>query len=169
MIPVFALAPMSRLILWSTVALIAIPVILTTYPLVFPGPSSLPFLGILLSALYVIVWVFWRPTRFELSPNGSLDIVFPGRRREIAASELVGCRWITKHQFRQEFGHALRVGVGGLWGGFGLLWTSKGGSVDFYISRTDGFVLIERRSSRPILITPENPRGMVEVMGRLHS
>ncbi len=125
----------------------------------------MPFLGILLSALYVIVWVFWRPTRFELSPNGSLDIVFPGRRREIAASELVGCRLITKHQFRQEFGHALRVGVGGLWGGFGLLWTSKGGSVDFYISRTDGFVLIERRSSRPILITPENPRGMVEVMG----
>jgi hypothetical protein len=160
---------MSPLILWLTVALIAIPVTFILYPLVFQGPSFLTFPGILLGALYAVVWVFWRPTRFELSPNGSLDIVFPGRRREIAASELVGCRWITQEQFRQEFGHALRVGVGGLWGGFGFLWTSKGGSVDFYVSRTDGFVLIERRSSRPILITPEDPRGMVGVMERLLS
>ena len=166
---VFALAPMSPLILWLTVALIAIPVTFILYPLVFQGPSFLTFPGLLLSGLYAAVWIFWRPTRFEFSPNGNLDIVFPGRKREIAASELVGCRLITNKQFRQEFGHALRVGVGGLWGGFGLLWTSKGGSVDFYVSRTDGLVLIERRSSRPILITPENPRGMVEAMDRLQS
>ncbi len=166
---VYALAPMSPLILWLTVVLIAIPVAFVLSPLVFPEPSFLIVLGILLGGLYAAVWFFWRPTRFEISVEGDLDIVFPGRRRQFAASELAGCRLITNKQFRQKFGHAMRVGVGGLWGGFGLLWTSKGGSVDFYISRTDGFVLIERRSSRPILITPENPRCMVEVMGRLQS
>jgi len=158
---------MSPLILWLTVALIAIPVTFIVYPLVFQGPSFLTFPGILLGGLYAVVWVFWRPTRFEISPNGGLDIVFPGRRRELPASELAGCRLITNKQFRQEFGHALRVGVGGLWGGFGFLWTSKGGLVDFYVSRTDGLVLIDRRSSRPILITPVSPSGLVEVMERL--
>lgn len=160
---------MSPLIFCLTVLFIAIPVAFVLYPLVFQQPPFFTSIGILLGTLYSAVWLFWRPRRFEISPEGDLEIVFPGRRRRIASAELAGCRLITSTEFRQEFGDAMRVGVGGLWGGFGLLWTSKGGSVDFYVSRTDGLVLVERRTSRPILITPDNPRGMVDVMGLLQA
>lgn len=48
----------------------------------------------------------------------------------------------------------MRIGIGGLWGGFGWLWPGRG-LVNFYVSRSDGLVLIERMSARPLLITPE--------------
>jgi hypothetical protein len=50
------------------------------------------------------------------------------------------------------------------WGGFGLLWTSRGGLVDFYISRTDRIVIVERKSGRPLLITPERPEQFVAAL-----
>jgi len=58
----------------------------------------------------------------------------------------------------------MRVGAGGLWGAFGWLWTTKRGTVQMYISRTDNFVWIERRSERPWLITPERPEQFVAAM-----
>jgi hypothetical protein len=66
---------------------------------------------------------------------------------------------------RKELGWAIRVGVGGLWGAFGSLWTSRRGSVEVYVSRTDGLVWIERRVGRPLLITPTNPEGFLRALG----
>jgi hypothetical protein len=58
---------------------------------------------------------------------------------------------------RGELGFAARVGVGGLWGGFGWLWTSRRGLIDMYVSRGDGLLMVERLAGRPLLITPEHP------------
>jgi hypothetical protein len=44
------------------------------------------------------------------------------------------------------------------------LWTSRGGLVDFYISRTDRIVIVERKSGRPLLITPERPEQFVAAL-----
>jgi hypothetical protein len=57
-----------------------------------------------------------------------------------------------------------RVGAGGLWGGFGWLWTEKRGIVQMYVSRTDRFVWIERGAERPWLISPENPEAFVRLL-----
>jgi hypothetical protein len=48
----------------------------------------------------------------------------------------------------------MRIGAGGLWGGFGWLYTRKG-LLDLYVSRTDRFVLVRLRTGRPLLITPD--------------
>jgi hypothetical protein len=58
----------------------------------------------------------------------------------------------------------MRIGAGGLWGGFGWLWTKRKGMVQMHVSRTDGFVWIERKADRPWLITPENPEAFVRAL-----
>jgi hypothetical protein len=116
-----------------------------------------------LLALYAGVWVWYRPTGFEVSER-ALAIVWPWRRRVIERSDVAAVRLLTKEEFRADFGWAMRIGVGGLWGGFGWLWTSKHGTLDFYISRLDGFVLIERRAGRWLIVTPERPEAFVAAL-----
>jgi hypothetical protein len=158
----FALAPMSPLILWLTGFLCLVPAGLAAAALA-TGSRVLwiPALGTAL--LYAGVWLACRPSRFVVSEQG-LDLVFPVWTRSIAAGDLTGVRLVSAEAFRAEFGRALRIGVGGLWGGFGWLWTSQRGFVEFYVSRTDGLVFAERRSGRPLLLTPEQPAAMVRAL-----
>jgi hypothetical protein len=54
--------------------------------------------------------------------------------------------------------------VGGLWGTFGWLWTSRAGLVDVFVTRTDGLVLVTSREARPLLITPADPDAFVRAV-----
>jgi hypothetical protein len=108
-------------------------------------------------------WLFMRPTCFEAGPEG-LEIVWPLRRWRIARSEIASVRVIDKPELKSLLGSALRVGVGGLWGGFGLLWTSKLGWVSFYISRVDELLWVERRGARPLLLSPERPHEVARLL-----
>jgi hypothetical protein len=152
---------MSRAIFALTAMLLAIPVGFVGIGLAARPPLQTLFLwvGLATAALYAAVWIWWRPTRFEVSGAG-LRICFPGRALFVPASDLAGARTLDGRAFRDDFGMALRIGVGGLWGGFGWLWTRRGGFVEFYVSRVDGLVLVERRSGRPILFTPVDPEGV---------
>lgn len=149
----FPLAPMSGLILGLTVVLLVIPVIMY-----FVGLWQV---GAVLLALYTVVWLTMRPTRFDVDRIG-VDLVFPLRTARVPARTIASATELTREAFKARFGTALRIGVGGLWGGFGWLWTSKEGLIDFYISRTDGFVLIERLGGRPLLLTPARPAEFVD-------
>ncbi|KGM43154.1 hypothetical protein JY97_09080 [Alkalispirochaeta odontotermitis] len=86
--------------------------------------------------------------------------MFPGWRRRIPLLDLTEVQILNKASSRQAFGWSVRIGVGGLWGGFGWLWTKRRGLLDFYISRVDGLVLIQRSTGRDLLISPENPVQM---------
>ena len=55
------------------------------------------------------------------------------------------------------------MGAGGLWGGFGLLVTSRE-SVAMYVSRTDRFVLVRLRAGRSLLLTPAEPERFVAAL-----
>ncbi len=156
----FPLAPMSELIKGLTLGLWTMPILMFISAL--RSPSPLMPLALALFFLYGAVWLWWRPARFEISLD-KLDVVFPARRRSIPRTDIIRVRVMSKQEFRLEFGNSMRIGVGGLWGGFGWLWTRRG-LVDFYVSRSDGLVLIERRASRPLLITPEKPEMMVQAL-----
>jgi hypothetical protein len=73
-------------------------------------------------------------------------------------------RLIDRDELRREVGWGMRVGAGGLWGGFGWLWTTRRGIVQMYVSRLDRFVWIERGSERPWLITPDRPESFVAAL-----
>ena len=70
---------------------------------------------------------------------------------------------LSREAFRREFGWGVRIGAGGLWGGFGWLYTSKG-LVGLYVSRTDRVVLVRRRAGRPLLVTPEDDERFVAAL-----
>jgi hypothetical protein len=149
---------MSGLIKSITVVMCAIPVAFVVGAL-----AGAPFLWIpatLVALLIAAVWLFARPQRFE-AHGGAIDIVFPTWRRTIA--DVASARRHDARELRATYGFLTRIGVGGLWGGFGWLWSPRG-TIEFYVSRTDGFVLVERRGGRPLLVTPDDPAAFVAAL-----
>ena len=125
---------MSPLIVVLTVLVLAVPVVFAVTG-VWAGNAPLLWVAVLIAAGCWLVWLYARPNRFEVSSQG-LAIVWPVRRRLIAAREIAGVRPIEPWEFRQEVGWGVRIGVGGLWGQFGWLWTARRKNLVTYVSRT---------------------------------
>ena len=163
----FQLAPMSSLIRGITIFLWLLPLLLGGIAFHF-HLFSLAIVALLLIVLYGVIWSGCRPSRFLLTPQ-SFEIIFPLWRRRIPLSDVARISHINGGQFQQQFGWALRIGVGGLWGGFGWLWTSRKGLVEFYISQLSQFILIERYAGHPLLITPTNPNQLISMLKKLRN
>jgi len=165
----FRLAPMSPLIRGLTIGLLVLPVIFLAAAYAFPsgrwGVSPLFAPAVFLVAIYAWIWLGFRPTRFVVKPD-AIDVIWPLKRRTIARSSIAEARLVDRAELRRKVGWGARVGAGGLWGGFGWLWTQKRGIVQMYVSRTDRFVWLERGSERAWLITPEEPEAFVRALGR---
>ncbi|MBI4483576.1 MAG: hypothetical protein HY652_11895 [Acidobacteria bacterium] len=152
---------MSVLILILTLGLLALPLVFLAN-VVF-GKWAYVAPALLVVAIYFWVWLRFRPTLFVIRPD-VLEVVWPLKRRQIRRDDISDVRLIDRQELRREAGWCMRVGAGGLWGGFGWLWTQRRGIVQMYVSRTDRFVWIERASDRPWLITPEQPEAFVRAL-----
>jgi len=171
----FPLAKMSGAILWSTVGLLSLMVVISggmafgafaieseleadglspTFALAFPG---------FITVVFVLVWVYYRPSGFDLGDWG-LTIRWPARRTLHRREDITAVRAVTK----DEIGTPWRLwGAGGLWGLFGLCRSKHIGRLDAFISRSDGWVLVEFTDARPLLITPADPDQFVEALQTL--
>lgn len=118
---------------------------------------------LIVMTLYAWVWLRFRPRCFTLSSR-SLDVIWPLKRREIPRESITSVRLLDRDTLRGEIGWGMRIGAGGLGGGFGWLWTTRHGIVQMYVSRTDRFVWIERKPDRPWLLTPEHPDEFVRML-----
>ena len=156
----FRLAPMSPLIWTLTLALLAVPAVFFSTAMVGRHLLTVPALCVVV--LYVWVWLRFRPTRFVVYPD-RLEVRWPLKRRSIPRKDIAEVRLIDKRALHSETGWGMRVGAGAC-GGFGWLWTQRRGIVQMYISRTDGFVWIERVGDRPWLITPAQPAAFVRAL-----
>jgi hypothetical protein len=94
----------------------------------------------------------------------SVEVLWPLKRRTIPRDSISRVGILDREQLKQEIGWGMRIGAGGLGGGFGWLWTKRYGLVHMYISRSDGFVWIERKSDRPYLLTPDKPDLFVRAL-----
>jgi hypothetical protein len=158
----FRLAPMSRAILVLTIVMLALFVAMAAAAAFAWRILAIP--AGFLAVIYLWVWLRFRPTRFVVHPH-EIEVIWPLKRRRIARSHLLDVRRIDAADLRNLLGWFARVGVGGLWGAFGWLWTQKRGIVQTYISRTDHFVWLERGDTeRPWLITPERPDEFVAAL-----
>jgi hypothetical protein len=157
----YRLAPMSPPILALTVVLLVLPpaflLLATLWTPVLLGPA------VFMLVIYAWIWLRYRPTAFVVHPR-TMEVTWPLRRREIPRDDISAVRVIDRQTLRREAGWGMRVGAGGLFGGFGYLWTTNRGLVRMYVSRTDRFVWIERKSGRPWLITPEQPEAFVRAL-----
>lgn len=157
----FRLAPMSPLILALTLVLLALPVVFLAAAAVWTPLLAAPALFMLV--IYLWIWLRYRPSAFVVRPR-TLEVTWPCMRREIPRDDISAVRVIDRETLRREVGWGMRVGAGGLFGGFGYLWTTNRGLVRMYVSRTDHFVWIERKSDRPWLITPDQPEAFVRAL-----
>jgi len=160
----YALAPMSTSMRLTTALCllggVALPVIMVISTPVEFARWFVPVTTVLLWGTFAGVWAFGRPWRFDILPVG-LEIVWPLRRKLIAAGDIVEAAMVD----RDQLGSMIRLfGAGGLFGGFGLFRSSRLANLDVYISRSDGLVLIRRRSARPLLISPQRPEDFVRAM-----
>lgn len=159
----FRLAPMSPFFFGATLVLLALPVVCVAGFLF--GKQYLAVPGLLIIALYVWVWLRFRPKQFVVHPGG-VQIVWPLKRRDMPKKDIMSARVIGRRELIKTVGLGFRIGVGGLWGAFGLLWTTRRGLVRMYVSRSDWFVWIECANGKPWLITPENPNEFVRALVR---
>ena len=162
----FRLAPMTRDVQVLTWVALAVPLVL----LAAAATSAPPVRAVLVAAvgctalLYAAVWLAWRPVRFEVAGD-ALRLVWPVRARSIPRRVITRARTLTGPQLRDEYGLGLRIGVGGLWGGFGLLKT-RATTFSMWISRTDRLVVVDVTGERPLLLTPDDPDRFVDALSR---
>jgi Bacterial PH domain len=157
----YRLAPMSPDVLVVTLVLLPLPLVFLVLgalwtPLLF-APA-----GFIL-VIYAWIWLLARPTAFVVHSR-AIEITWPLKRQEIPRGDIEAVRIIDRQTLRREAGWGMRVGAGGLFGAFGYLWTTRRGLVRMFVSRTDRFVWIERRSERPWLITPDQPDAFVRAL-----
>ena len=87
---------------------------------------------------------------------------------DVASRHGVFCRGFSQwslDELKRRYGWQARVGVGGLWGGFGWLYSTKGW-MEFYVSRMDGYVLMSRAEGRPLLLSPERAEAFLETVNQ---
>ena len=118
---------------------------------------------ILLVAIYSWVWLRFRPIQFVVRQD-ALEVVWPLKRRQISLDSIADVRIVNSRDLTPQVGWGIRVGAGGLWGGFGWLWTQRRGIVQMYISRINDLVWIDRKAGRPWLISPERPQEFVQAL-----
>jgi hypothetical protein len=152
---------MCPLIRRLTLVMAALPVVFLVAGVM--GVRALLIPAILVLLIYAWVWARFRPTAFVVHPD-SLEVIWPLKRRRIPRREISSVRVVDRQEVRREVGWGMRVGAGGLWGGFGWLWTSRRGIVQMYVSRLERFVWIERGRERPWLITPDRAEEFVRAL-----
>ncbi len=157
----FRIAPMSPMIRTLTLGLLALPVIFVLSA-VF-GRAFLIAPTILLVAIYFWIWLRFRPTQFVVHQD-VLEVIWPLKRRQISRDSIADVRIVSGRDLKSQVGWGIRVGAGGLWGGFGWLWTQRRGIVQMYISRIHDLVWIDRTTGRPWLISPERPQEFIQAL-----
>ncbi len=162
----FRLARMSAQVLILTLLLLALPLAFLVGALFARWLLAVP--AVFMIAIYAWVWLRFRPSQFTVH-RGGLQVVWPLKRRDIPREDISNVRIVDRQELKSEIGWCMRIGAGGLWGGFGWLWTKRRGVVQMYVTRTDRFVWIERTGSRPWLITPEQPEAFVRALSRYNN
>ncbi len=123
---------------------------------------------IFLVAIYTWVWLRFRPTQFVVHQD-VLEVIWPLKRQQISRDSISDVRIVNGRNLKSQVGWGMRVGAGGLWGGFGWLWTQRRGIVQMYISRINDLVWIDRPAGRPWLISPERPQEFVQALSSSQS
>ena len=161
----FALAPMTTGLRLLTIVVHLIPAEMFWRGLSTPGPGG-PVQMIaagLVVAISIATLLWMRPRRFEVDA-ASLRIVWPLRAREIPRSHVLAVELLGGEEFRSRHRGGVRIGVGGLWGSFGLL-QADGETFSMWSSRRDVLVSVRLGGgARPLLLTPASPERFVATL-----
>lgn len=153
----YKLAPMDQYMKRMTNFCLLIPVF---FFLVGPLLPYLLICAFLIVFIYSVIWFRMRPKSFVIDDE-NLTIEWPVGKKSWKRSEISSVEYMPREKFKETYGFGIRVGAGGLWGGFGRYQTTDT-TFRMFVSRIDGFVIVNFREGRPLMITPENPESFMK-------
>lgn len=131
-----------------------------------PGPASPVMLlaAVGMVATLVATWVF-APLRYELSPE-AITVRRPVGSLRIDRANIASVEQIPAG----SLGFALRLfASGGLFGVFGLFWSSAMGRFWIWGTRADHLVLLRLRTGLPVVLTPDDDAALTrELVAPIH-
>ena len=119
-------------------------------------PSAVYIIPISLIIMLVLTYGF-SPKGYALE-DGKLVVLRPFQNKFHATTDILNVSLVD----RKDLKNSLRVfGVGGLFGYFGLFRNTRYGTMIWYATRRDQFVVIERSNGKAIVLTPDDPNSFV--------
>lgn len=116
-----------------------------------------------LLAIFAAAYWYGRPRGFGLSAEG-LTIVWPGRQRLIVLGALGELRTVNDI----ELGRLRKqMGISNIYGTFGWFKSEYLQSMDVYITRREGMVMIRLLNRKPLLLTPAEPEAFMAAVQAL--
>lgn len=129
----------------------------------FLNPSPVDIFPFGLILILVITYGF-SPKAYALDDR-QLIIYRPFQNKLYATEGILTVSLVDKKDLKKS----IRVfGVGGLFGYFGLFRNSRYGTMIWYATRRDQFVVIERANGRTIVLTPDDPNAFVSEFNQLN-
>ncbi len=120
---------------------------------------------VVLAAMFAAVYCFVRPRGFEVSGQG-VAVVWLNRRRLIPVGvlgERSAVRDMDLGRLAQKVGKGISVGrVFGTFGGFRSEYLQ---SMEVYITRREGMVMVRLLNRKPLLVTPADPAQFMAAVG----
>lgn len=123
-----------------------------------------PFYVMPFAFIIMLLLTFGFSPRAYSVQDGQLVIYRPFRNKFYGTESIQTVSIVAK----EELKWSMRVfGVGGLFGYFGLFRNSRYGTMIWYATRRDQFVVIERSNGRAIVLTPDDPSSFVSEFNQM--
>jgi len=120
--------------------------------------SPSPFYVMPFAMIIMLVVTYGFSPKGYAFQDGQLVIYRPFRKKFFATEDMQTATLVDKKELKKS----IRVfGVGGLFGYFGLFRNNRYGTMIWYATRRDQFVVIERSQERAIVLTPDDPNSFV--------
>jgi hypothetical protein len=154
----FNLGPMSAAMRGSTILVHVLILSLLGIKLALaPGP---PWWAVALGLLISIgTWLFMRPKAIRIDGE-FLCLEFNLRKLRFGIGDIQNCRRLSY----RDLGPTVRIGIGGLFGNFGIFMSKNFGSLHGYFCNGDALVFVEVKKGRSLLLSLDRPDDFVAAL-----
>jgi len=118
--------------------------------------KALPVIPISLTLILLIAYAF-RPNNYSISDDKLLIHRMVGDVK-IMRSDIKSVEMIDESKVKNSI---RTFGSGGFFGSYGKFWNSTLGSMTWYVTRKNNFVLVETNDGKKIILTPDKPEELV--------
>lgn len=154
----FELGPMSTGVFWSTIFVFALILGLLSINFFLPlGPPG--WIVGLAIFLPIGTWLYMRPKAIRIDGD-FLSLEFVLRKLRFGINDIQNCRCLSY----SDLGPTVRVGIGGLFGNFGIFKSKNLGSVHGYFSNGESLVFIELKKGRSLLLSLDRPDAFLAAL-----
>ncbi|MES2520270.1 MAG: PH domain-containing protein [Bacteroidota bacterium] len=143
----------------TTTAVLALIIIIVGFSLYKIGQSDQEILTITIIPIIIICLIayLFRPNNYAVSDD-KLFIHRMIKDVEIMRNDIKFVEMIDESKVKNSI---RKFGSGGFFGSYGMFWNSTLGSMTWYVTRKNNFVLVETNDQKKIILTPDNPEEFV--------